>query len=88
MVIMALSQQSDVRVHLGTVEGNRGKTPEYEGKLYSLVGDVEGFAFLQDRGLVQQKFDEEGKGEDDPIPEEKMDRPCLPVGETKRLSWD
>ena len=52
MVIMELSQESDAIVHLSTVEGNGGKAPEYKGKLNSLVGDVEGFAFLQDRGLV------------------------------------
>ena len=76
---LALSQQSDARVYLSTVEGNRGEAPEYEGKLDSLVADVEGFAFLQDRGLVQQQLEEKGEGEDNPIPEEKMDRPGLQV---------
>ena len=61
MVIMGLSQQSDARVHLSTVEGNGGKAPEYEGKFDSLVSDVEGFAFLQDRGLVQKQLEEESK---------------------------
>ena len=54
-------QKSDAIVHLSTVEGNRGKAPEYKGKLDSLVGDVEGFAFLQDRGLVQKQLEEESK---------------------------
>ena len=79
MVIMGLSKQSDARVYLSTVESNGGKAPEYEGKLDSLVGDVETFAFLQDGGLVQEQLEEEGQGEDNPIPEENMARPCLPV---------
>ena len=50
-MVMALSQ-SDARVHLSTIEGNRGKTPEHKGKLESLVGNKECLALLENGGLV------------------------------------
>ena len=71
MVIMAFSQ-SDARAHLSTIEGNRGKAPEYKGKLERLIGNVQGFALLQDWSLVKEQLKEERKGEDNPIPEQNI----------------
>ena len=74
-VVLAIScygivTESDARVHLSTIDGKRSKAPEHKGKLESLVGNVESFAPLQDRRLVQEKLEEERKGEDNPIPEQ------------------
>ena len=75
-MVMAWSE-SDARAHLSTIEGNRGKAPEYKGKLESLVGNVQCFAPLQDWRLVKEQLKEECKGEDNPIPEQRFDKPGL-----------
>ena len=62
--------KSDAGVHLSTIDGKRSKAPEHKGKLESLVGNVDSFAPLQDWCLVQEKLEEESKGEDNPIPEQ------------------
>lgn len=66
LVISAL--QGSARTHLSPIEGNRGKTPEHKGKLESLVGNKECLALLENGGLVQEQLEEEGEGENDPIP--------------------